>query len=181
MPNILAISGSLRSGSFNTALLKAAQSAAPENCEIEIASIKQIPLYNYDDEEAKGLPAPVKTLKDKIIAADGLLISTPEYNHGIPGVLKNALDWLTRPPEDVPKVFGEKKVGLIGASPSFLGTAFSQTAWLPIFRYLKIHPYFGGQLFVASANKAFDETGKLKDDSVKKRLKEYITGFCQFL
>ncbi len=181
MIKILAISGSLRSGSLNTALLQAAQSCVPAGYEIEIASTNNIPLYNYDDERIRGLPDTVTTLKNKIVASNALLISTPEYNHGIPGVLKNTLDWLTRPPEDIPVVFGKRKVGLIGASPSRLGTAFSQTAWLPILRHLNTHPYFRNQLFVSSSNTAFNEGGELVDKTIRKLLQDYINGFCEFI
>lgn len=181
MKNIISISGSTRKGSYNTALLNAAKSNLPDGFSMEICGIKDIPLYNFDEEVRDGLPLAVKALKAKIIASDALLISTPEYNHGIPGVMKNALDWLTRPPEDAKKVFCQRKVGLIGASPSRLGTAFSQTAWLPILRYLNTHTYFGSQLFIASAHTVFDESGNLADDNAKKALQSYVKGFCEFM
>lgn len=181
MTRILAISGSLRKDSFNTALLKAAQAYVPKDYEIEIVSIKEIPLYNGDDEKAHGVPDVVVALKNKIIEANALLISTPEYNHGIPGVLKNALDWLTRPNTDVPLVFGNRKVGLIGASPSRLGTAFAQTAWLPILRYLNVHPYFDKQLFIAAAHTLFNDAGELIDETTKTHLQTYVEGFCEFI
>jgi len=181
MIKIVAISGSLRAGSFNTALLKAAKRCVPADAKMAIASIADIPLYNNDDEILNGIPASVASLKAQIAAADGLLISTPEYNHGIPGVLKNALDWLTRPTEDVQRIFSDRKVGLIGASPSRLGTAFAQTAWLPILRYLNTRTYFGSQLFISSAHTAFNEAGELADTDVKKLLQAYIDGFFEFI
>jgi len=181
MPSIVAISGSLRKGSFNSALLRAAQQMVPSGFTMHIESITGIPLYNEDEESAHGVPQVVLDLKNQIIAADALLISTPEYNHGIPGVMKNALDWLTRPPEETRKVFCQRKVGLIGASPSRLGTAFSQTAWLPILRYLNTHTYFGNQLFVSSAHTLFDEQGQLTDEMTKKLLGEYMQNFCEFI
>jgi chromate reductase len=104
MTAIVGISGSLRNGSFNTMLLNAAVKLAPAGTRIEIASIRDIPLYD-GDLEAAGIPAPVQALKEKVIAAQGLLIVTPEYNNSMPGVLKNAIDWLTRPASDVPRVF----------------------------------------------------------------------------
>jgi chromate reductase len=116
---VIGISGSLRAASFNTFALKAAQKLAPAGMEIEIASIADIPLYN-DDVRAAGDPASVTALKAKIKAADGILIVTPEYNFSIPGVLKNTLDWMSRPPEPP---FGGKAVAIMGASPGPVGTA----------------------------------------------------------
>ncbi|MGA3007361.1 MAG: NADPH-dependent FMN reductase, partial [Opitutaceae bacterium] len=117
MATLIGLSGSLRKGSFNTALLNAAAGLMPEGARLEVKSIHGIPLYNGDDEAARGIPSPVQELKAAIAAADGLLLATPEYNHSIPGVFKNAIDWLSRPSADIPKVFGGKPVALIGASP----------------------------------------------------------------
>jgi chromate reductase len=181
MVKIVAISGSIRNGSYNTALLRAAQTVVPADCQIELASITEIPFYNEDDEKTHGVPAVVTALKEKIIAADALLISTPEYNHGIPGVIKNAIDWCTRPPKDIPKVFHQRKVGLIGASPSKFGTAFSQTVWLPMLTYLNVHLYSGIQLFVGSAHTVFNEKGELSDKDTAKFLQDYMQGFVEFI
>src|SRR5438132_10979358 len=101
---ILGMAGSLRQGSFNAALLRAA--AAPAGCTVDIASIRGIPLYDGDVEAATGVPAVVETLKARLAAADGLLLVTPAYNNAMPGVFKNALDWLSRPPQDIPRLFG---------------------------------------------------------------------------
>lgn len=181
MKKIIGISGSLRTGSYNTLLLQAIKENMPDDFSLEIASIKDVPLYNGDDEQSTGIPKSVAMLKEKIAASDALLISTPEYNHGIPGVLKNALDWLTRPSDDVIRIFKKRKIGIIGASPSRLGTAFAQTAWLPILGYLNTHTYFGNQIFVSSAHTLFDKEGRLTDETTKKLLKEYIAGFCDFI
>jgi chromate reductase len=132
--HLIGLSGSLRQGSFNTALLRAAVALMPENAELAIGSIREIPLYDGDREAADGIPEPVAALKDAIAAADGLLLVTPEYNNSIPGVFKNAIDWLTRPPADIKRVFGGKPVALMGASPGGFGTILSQSAWLPVFR-----------------------------------------------
>jgi chromate reductase len=180
MATIIGISGSLRSGSYNTALLRAALELTPENLAVEIASIGDIPLYNGDVERA-GLPAPVSALKDRIAASAGVLLVTPEYNASIPGVFKNAIDWLSRPPADIARVFGDKPVGLIGASPGRLGTALSQTAWLPVMRALGMRPYFGQLLYVAGAGKLFDESGRLTDEDTRKRLRAYLDGFAEFI
>src|SRR2546425_3048293 len=117
MSRIVAIAGSLRRGSFNAALLRAAAALAPEDVTLEIATIKGIPLYDGDVESADGIPPIVAALKDSIATADGLLLATPEYNNSMPGVLKNAIDWLSRPPADIPRVFGNRPVAIIGASP----------------------------------------------------------------
>src|SRR2546423_9379219 len=156
MPSIVGISGSLRKGSFNTALLRAAIDVAPAGTTIDIQSIRDIPLYDGDVEVATGVPAAVQALKDRIAAADGVLIATPEYNNSIPGVVKNAIDWLSRPASDIPRVFRDKKVAIIGATPGQGGTLLSQAAWLPILRTLGVHPFFGGRLGVSGANKVFD-------------------------
>jgi len=117
-------------------LLRAAADAMPEGVSLEIASISDIPLYNADVEAEQGVPAPVQHLKDRIAAADGLLIATPEYNNAMPGVLKNALDWLSRTPADIPRVFRSLPTGVIGATPGMGGTILSQASWLPVFRVL---------------------------------------------
>lgn len=180
MIKILALSGSLRARSFNTLLLQAAQAIAPADCIFEFASMKDIPLYDQDEEDKAGIPPAVVTLKEQIKAADGLLISTPEYNHGIPGVLKNTIDWLSRPPKDIPEIFHGRKIGLMGASPGRFGTAFAQTMWLPTLRYLNVN-LFPKQLFVALVNSLFNEQGELIDLTMKKLLQDYMEGFVDFL
>ena len=178
---IIAISGSLRAKSLNTSLLRAVAKCAPQGCNIELESINEVPLYNEDDVDKNGIPECVTYLKEKIKNSDGVLISTPEYNHGIPGVIKNTIDWLTRPAKDVPSVFGNRKFGIIGASPSRLGTAFAQTAWLPVLRFLNTHTYFGDQLFVARAHTVFNEDGELIDELTREFVKKYIDNFCRFI
>lgn len=180
MRTIVAISGSLREGSFNTALLRAAVALAPEGVRVETCSIRGIPLYDGDEEAAHGIPAPVEALKDRIAQADALLLATPEYNQSIPGVFKNAIDWLSRPPKDIARVFGGKKVGLIGATPGPVGTRLAQTAWLPVFRALGMNPYFGSQLFVGEASKVFVD-GELVDETTKERLTKFLSGFARFI
>src|SRR5262245_31368665 len=144
---IIGIAGSLHSGSFNAALLRAAAELAPAaGITIEIASIRGIPLYDGDIETASGIPADVAALKDRIAAAAGLLLVSPEYNNSIPGVMKNAIDWLSRPAKDVARVFGERPTGLIGATPGQGGTTLAQAAWLPVLRTLGTLPYFGGRI-----------------------------------
>lgn len=181
MKKIIAISGSLRKDSFNTALLQIASNFKIPNCQIEIASIQNIPLYNQDDEQANGLPPAVSELKNKIIQADGLLISTPEYNRSIPGVLKNAVDWLSRPTSDIAKVFGNKPTWLIGVAGSMEGSTYAQIAWLPILKYLNVRPYFEKSFVLGQAHNAFDLQGKLKDPEMEKRFLSYLNNFVQFI
>ena len=180
MTTILGMAGSLRRDSLNAALLRAAAELAPADCTVEIASIKGIPLYDGDVESASGIPSSVADLKERIAAADGLLLVTPEYNNSIPGVCKNAIDWLSRPSSDIPRIFGNRPVGLIGATPGVGGTRLAQSAWLPVFRTLGMRPWFGRQLYVAGAGKIFDDFGALVDDRVRGLLQSYMTGFAQF-
>lgn len=125
---LVGISGSLRSGSYNSALLRAAAAMMPSGTEMAIGSIRGIPLYDADIEAGEGIPEQVMVLKDAIAQAHGLLLVTPEYNNSIPGVFKNAIDWLSRPPSDIRRVFGGKPTALIGASPGGFGTVLSQDA-----------------------------------------------------
>lgn len=180
MTTIIGISGSLRAGSFNGALLRAAAQLMPAGSELEIATIKGIPLYDADLEVAEGLPQPVEALKDRIAGADGLLLATPEYNNGIPGVFKNAIDWLSRPPADIPRVFRDRPVAIIGASPGGFGTILAQEAWLPVLRTLGTSPWFGGKLMVSRAGSVFDAGGNLVDDKIREQLRQFLEGFVAF-
>src|SRR5688572_32746389 len=146
MSTILALSGSLRAGSYNTMLLRAAQQFAPAGTTIEEGSIRGIPLYDGDLEAKEGSPAAVVALKEKIRAADGVLLVTPEYNNSIPGVFKNAIDWLSRPSADIARVFGGRPVAVMGAPPGGFGTVLSRTAGLPVLKRLGTAAYFGGGL-----------------------------------
>lgn len=181
MAKIIGICGSLRRRSFNLMLLHAAIEAAPAGTAIESASIGDIPLYNGDLEAEQGVPEPVRKLKDQIAAADGLLIATPEYNNSIPGVLKNAIDWLSRPPADIPRVFHGRPVAIMGATPGQGGTALAQAAWLPVIRTLGMRPWFEGRLLVSGAAKVFDPQGVIADDAIRERLGRFVAGYSGFL
>ena len=181
MTTIVGISGSLRTKSLNSSLLRAAAKAMPQDAKLEIATIKGIPLYDGDVEAAQGVPEVVTKLKDRIAAADGLLLVTPEYNNSIPGVFKNAIDWLSRPPADIPRVFAKRPVGVIGASPGGFGTLLSQTAWLPVLKTLGTAAYFGGRLQVSRADEVFDAEGNMVDERIRGQLQKYLAGFCEFV
>ena len=181
MPHILAITGSIRTGSFNQMLTHAAIAHAPAGLSIETASIQDIPLYNGDLEAASGLPPAVQGLKEQIVKAQGVLLITPEYNNSIPGTFKNAIDWTSRPPADLARVYGGKPIGVIGASPGPAGTAMSQAAWLPVLRALGTIPFFGARVQVSHAAKAFDASGALIDDTVRGQLERYLAAFSDFV
>jgi NAD(P)H-dependent FMN reductase len=181
MIRIVGLSGSLRKGSYNTALLNAAAGMMPGDAEIDVRSIRGIPLYDGDVEAAEGIPAPVATLKDAVAAAAGLLLVTPEYNNSIPGVFKNAIDWLSRPPADIKRVFGGKAVALIGASPGAFGTILSQNAWLPVLRTLGAELWTGQRLMVSRAGSVFDAQGNLADPKIAEQLRSYVQGFCAYV
>ena len=181
MTRIICIAGSLRRGSFNAALLRAAAELAPNGVTLEIASIRDIPLYDGDHEATAGIPQPVTVLKEQIATSDGLLISTPEYNNSFPGVVKNAIDWLTRPAADIPRVFGNRPVAIIGASPGGFGTILAQDAWLPVLRTLGTRPWFGGRLMVSRAAGVFNEAGDLTDEATRHQLRKFVGGFAEFV
>lgn len=180
MKRIVGISGSLRKGSYNTALLLAAKDLMPAGVTLQILSIEGIPLFNEDIEKPVA-PSVVNFLKDQIATADGLLISTPEYNAGIPGVLKNALDWISRPASDLPRVLHKKPIALMGATPGGFGTLNSQTAWLPIIRFLKMRPCFENGLYVSAAYQKFDADLRLTDDVTSKALEKFLADFADFI
>lgn len=180
MAKIIGISGSLRKKSFNTALLRAAVEWMPEGSTLEIASIADIPLYNGDVEAVSGIPPAVARLKDRLAASDGLLLATPEYNNSIPGVLKNAIDWLSRPADDIARVFGGCPVAIMGASPGGFGTILSQNAWLPVVRTLRMRAWFEGRLMVSPAGTVFDDAGALVDDRIRDQLRDFVRKFSEF-
>jgi NAD(P)H-dependent FMN reductase len=175
------MSGSLRKGSFNTQLLRACQPLLPAGVSLEIATLHEIPLYD-GDVEAQGIPPGVAKLKDLVAGADGLLISSPEYNHTMPGVLKNAIDWLSRPSEDIGRVFKGRPVALIGASPGSFGTARGQASWLPALRAVLLRPYFEhAPFYLAKADQAFDGEGGFKDPRTRELLGGFLDGFTRFV
>jgi NAD(P)H-dependent FMN reductase len=180
MTRILGLSGSLRRKSFNSGLLRAAGELMPEGADLVTGSIRGIPLYDADDEAETGIPPAVRLLKDQLAAADGLLIVTPEYNNGIPGVAKNAIDWLTRPSSDIAQLFHGRAVAVIGASPGAFGTILAQNAWQPVLRTLRTRPWHEGRLMITQARERFDAEGNLTDAKIRERLAEFLAGFVTF-
>lgn len=180
MTKLIGLSGSLRRDSYNSALLRAAAGLMPGGSELTIGSIREIPLYDGDVETSEGVPEPVTVLKDAIATADGLLLVTPEYNNSIPGVFKNAIDWLSRPPADIKRVFGGKPVALIGASPGGFGTILSQNAWLPVLRTLGAEHWSGGRLLVSRAQTVFNQDGTLSDQKIEEQIRRFLEGFVSF-
>lgn len=171
--NIVAISGSLRSASFNTALLNTCTELAPSGVKITLADISAIPLYNGDD-QAAGFPPAVTALAEQIRAADGVLIATPEYNYSIPGVLKNALDWLSRV-ENQP--FDGKPVGIMGAAMGALGTGRAQYHLRQVFVFLNGRLMNRPEAFVGTAHQKFDDNGQLTDKPTREFLERYLVAF----
>jgi len=174
------LSGSLRRASFNSAVLRAAAELLPSDCELRIESIAAIPLYDGDVEAAGGIPAAVAYLKDIIAASDGLLLVSPEYNNSIPGVAKNAIDWLSRPASDIQRVFGGKPVAIAGASPGGFGTVLAQSAWLPVFRTLGAD-LWPGRLLISKAASVIGANGEIVDATVRDNLASFIAEFVAYV
>jgi NAD(P)H-dependent FMN reductase len=174
---IIALSGALRRASYNTALLRAAAALAPDGVTLDVRTLHGIPLYD-GDLEAQGIPEAVTALREAIRAADGLLIATPEYNNSIPGVLKNGLDWLSRPSGEGARLFGGKPVAVIGATPGGFGTVQAQDALLTVLRAFGCDMWFGGRLMLSHANAAFDGEGHLTEEKVLNQVRGFVEGFA---
>jgi len=173
--NVLGISGSLREKSYNSALLREAGRLAPAGLSIEIASIRDVPLYDADL-EARGFPAGALELCEKVARADALLIATPEYNFSIPGVLKNAIDWLSRPPHDA-RLKG-KPVAIVGAGGR-LGSARAQYHLRQVCGCLSMLPVPRPEIFIASAWEKFDD-GRLTDQAAVKQVEELLAALAEW-
>ncbi|MBD2839906.1 NAD(P)H-dependent oxidoreductase [Pseudomonas sp. JM0905a] len=173
---VLGISGSLRCGSFNTAALREAMRLAPAGMLIELADISEIPLYN-EDIYAQGFPPSVERLREQIRAADALLIATPEYNYSVSGVLKNTIDWVSRPPE---QPFAGKPVALMGASAGRFGTARAQYHLRQSMVFLDMRPLNRPELMIATAQKLFDEQGNLTDQTTREYLRSLLVALHEW-
>ena len=167
---ILGIAGSLRKGSYNRSALRAAVGLVPENAVVEVAEIGNIPLFNQDFEQR--LSEPVKKFKEKVKAADAILFVTPEYNYSVPGVLKNAIDWASRPYTD--NSWQEKPVAIMSASIGMLGGVRAQYHLRQMFVFLNMHPLNRPEVIIAKAPEKFDEKGDLTDEETKKRIRELL-------
>ena len=170
--NVLGISGSLRKSSYNTSVLKAAQEMAPEGMRITIHDISEIPLYNEDVKE-KGFPPSVEKFREAVRAADALLFVTPEYNYSIPGVLKNAIDWASRPPK---QPFDGKPVALMGASPSMTGTARAQSHLRQVLTGLNVHLFNWPECLIGNAGQKISADGKVTDEKTREVMLRVLTG-----
>ena len=168
---MLGFAGSLRKGSYNRSLLRAARDLLPANAELEIFDLEGIPLYNQDLEQQ--LPEKVREFKEKIRAADALLIATPEYNYSIPGVLKNAIDWGSRPHGD--NVFYDKPIALMGASIGMIGTARVQYHLRQSCVFLNMHPLNRPEVMVPFAHEKIKD-GKLIDQKTRDLVKQLLEG-----
>jgi len=167
---ILSFAGSLRKDSYNKAILRAAMELVPKDAKIEIFDLEGIPPFNQDLENR--MPEKVKEFKAKIRAADAILIATPEYNYSMPGVLKNAIDWASRPPGD--NSFEGKPVAIMGASPGRIGTARAQYHLRQVCVSLNMHPINWPEVFVALAHEKIDENGRLKDEETREIIRELL-------
>lgn len=167
---ILGIAGSLRKASCNRGALRAAQQLVPGDVRIDTFELDGIPPFNQDNES----PAPdiVVQFKAKIRAADAILFVTPEYNYSVPGVLKNAIDWASRPYGD--SAWNGKPVAVIGASPGMLGTGRAQYHLRQSFVFLNMHPLNRPEVMIANANERFDEHGNLTDEDTREHIRQLI-------
>ncbi len=176
--NVVAFAGSLRRGSYNRSLLRAAQELAPAGLTLTLLDIDEVPLFN-EDVEAGGVPAPVARFTQAIREADGLLIATPEYNHGVPGVAKNAIDWASRPPS--PSALLGKPVAILGASPGMTGTARSQSQLRQAFEATGSYCLPQPEVLVFQAHTKFDPEGRLTDEKTRAFLAKFLAAFAAWI
>lgn len=177
---LIGLSGSLRKGSYNTMLLKAATQFLPADVSMDIVSIEDIPLYNADLDlpAAKKRPGSVEHFRKMLTDADGILIASPEYNYSIPGGLKNAIDWASRG-EDSPLL--RKPIAVIGATTGLWGTTRMQISFHNIFLYLDMKPVYKPEVLVAQAEKKFDKEGNLIDEMAKKLLRQKLEALKEMI
>jgi chromate reductase len=173
---ILGIPGSLRAGSYNHSLLRAAQQLVPEDAKIEIFTLDGIPPYNQDEDGRP--PSRVVQLKARVRAADAVLFVTPEYNYSIPGVLKNAIDWASRPYGD--NAWTAKPVAVMGASTGVLGTARAQYHLRQVFVFLNMYALNAPEVMVGNAAQRFDDQGNLTDDATKDYIRKQLQGLVDW-
>jgi chromate reductase len=168
--------GSLRKDSFNRRLMRAAMQLLPDGVTLEVFEIADVPLFNQDFERTP--PDIVKQLKAKIRAADAILFVSPEYNYSIPGVLKNAIDWASRPPSD--NVWDGKPVAVMSASTSKLGGARMQYHLRQVFVWLNMHPINRPEFMLAGAASYFDAQGNLEDEDTRDRIRDLLNALADW-
>lgn len=167
---VLAMVGSLRKGSYNKLALRAAMELKPRDMDIEVADIGALPLYD-DDVREQGYPPVVQKLRDQVKAADAILFVTPEYNYSVPGVLKNAIDWASRPPD---QPLEGKPAAIMGASTGRLGTARAQYHLRQICVFVNVLPVNRPEVMISGAAKAFDADGRLTDEGARKLIGDLL-------
>src|SRR5881227_2315303 len=168
--SVLGICGSLRQASYNMAALRAAIAQKPSNMTVEVADISQIPPYN-EDVRQQGFPPTVETLRRQIAAADALLLACPEYNYSMSGVLKNAIDWASRPPD---QPFAGKPCAIIGAAAGMAGSARAQYDLRRSCVFLDMHPLNKPEVLIGQAQTKFDEQGRLTDDAARGFIRDML-------
>ncbi|HEX4157077.1 MAG TPA: NAD(P)H-dependent oxidoreductase [Rhizomicrobium sp.] len=173
---VFAFCGSLRKGSFNRMALRAAEEHAPEGMSFDTSDIGEFPLYNEDVRQL-GFPAAVENVREKIRAADAVLFVTPEYNYSLPGVLKNAIDWASRPPD---QPFAAKPAAIMGASPSMLGSARAQYHLRQVCVYLNMFPVNQPEVLIAAADRKFDADGRLTDEPTRKLVAQLMKALADW-
>jgi chromate reductase len=178
MFRVIGIAGSLRQGSLNRALLRAAAELAPATLEVVPHELAEVPLYNADV-EAVSVPPAVHELRAVVIEADAILIATPEYNHGVPGVLKNAIDWLSRPPRA--SALNRKPCGIIGASPGMTGTARAQSQLRQALVFTNTPAMPQPEVLVATAHTKFDSDGHLTDEATRQHLALFLAELVKWI
>jgi len=173
---ILGFAGSLRKGSYNRAALRAAKELAPPNANIEIFELDGIPPFNQDEEGRPG--GKVVKFKERIRAAEAVLMVTPEYNYSVPGVLKNAIDWASRPYGD--SAWEGKPVAVIGASIGSLGSARAQYHLRQSFIFLNMYPLNRPEVMISNASDKFDQQGNLTDEPTRKRIRKLLEALAEW-
>jgi chromate reductase len=176
--SVLAIGGSLRKGSYNAAVLRALPGLAPPDMRITLGPSLAMPLYNQDVQDSAGFPAEAKTLCDAVRAADGVLIVSPEYNFSVPGFLKNALDWVSRMPD---QPFNGKPVALQSASSGPVGGARVQYHLRQVMVFLDAHVFTRPEVFIGNAATKIDAAGTLHDETTKKFIADQLAAFARFV
>jgi len=175
---VVGFAGSLRRSSYNRALLRAAAEIASPRLRVSTHELNDLPLYNADVETA-GVPQSVADFRNAVRDADALLIATPEYNHGVPGVLKNAIDWLSRPPRD--SALNGKVAAIMGASPGMSGTARGQSQLRQAFVFTNTYALLQPEVLVARAHEKFDANGQLTDEATREFLRTFIDRFVELI